>query len=174
MLNAFDCLSNKSLHQQRFGLLFRNTARHEVKFQVLIERAGGRTVAALHIVGKYFELGLVVGLGVLREQQSLRHHLGIGLLRIRTHDDLALKYAAALVIEHGLEYFTALASANLVIEHQRIIGVLLSLEQARPANAGKGALPVKPHENLVAYHCAAGDEGKIVEARARSDRRHHR
>ena len=64
---------------------------------------------------------------VLRQQQRLRHHLGVGLLRVRPHDDLALEHAAALVVEHGLEHLAALAAAGRVVDHQRGVGVLRAL-----------------------------------------------
>ena len=63
--------------------VFGNAARHQIKFQILVERARGRAVAALHVVGKNFQFRLVVGLGVLRQQQRAHHHARVGLLRIR-------------------------------------------------------------------------------------------
>ncbi len=74
----------------------------QIKQQILVERAGGRAVAALHVVGEDLQLRLVVGFGVVRQQQRLRHHLGVGLLRARADDDLALEHAAALAVEHPI------------------------------------------------------------------------
>ena len=82
MLDAFDRLAEESLDQQRLGFGCRNAARHQIEFQLVVERAGGRAVAALHVVGEDLELRLVVGLGALGQQQRLRHHLGVGLLRV--------------------------------------------------------------------------------------------
>ena len=59
----------------------RNAARHQIEFQLVVERAGGGAVAALHVVGKDLELRLVVGFGALGQKQRPRHHLGVGLLR---------------------------------------------------------------------------------------------
>ena len=67
----------------------------QIEQQILVERAGGRAVAALHVVGEDLQLRLVVGLGGLRQQQRVRRHPGVGLLRVRAHDDLALEHAAA-------------------------------------------------------------------------------
>ena len=130
VLDAFDRLADKGLDHQRLGLLGGNAARLEVEQQVLVERAGGRAVAALHVVGEDFELGLVVGLGLVREQQRVRRHLGVGLLGVRPHDDLALEDAAALVVEHRLEHLAADAAARLVIGDQRRVRVLAAVEQA--------------------------------------------
>ena len=165
MLDALDRLADEGLDQQRLGLLGRNAARHEIEQQVLVERARGRAVAALHVVGEDFELRLVVGLGRLREQQRVRHHLGVGLLRLRAHDDLALEDAAALAVEHRLEHFAALAAAGRMVGDQRGVDVLAALEQGRAADAGDRALAVEAQEQLVAHHRAAGRERERVEAR---------
>ena len=75
MLDAVDRLADEGLDQQRLGLLGRNAARHQIELQVLVERAGGRAVAALHVVGEDLQLRLAVGLGLVRQQQRVRHHL---------------------------------------------------------------------------------------------------
>ena len=88
MLDAFDRLADERLDQQGLGLRLRNAASHEIELQILIERAGRRAVAALHVVSEDFQFRLVVGLGLLGQQQRPRHHLGVGLLRALAHDDL--------------------------------------------------------------------------------------
>ena len=108
-------------------------------------------MAALDVVGEDLELRLVVGLGRLRQQQRVRRHLGVGLLRVRAHDDLALEDAAALVVEHGLEHLAAGAVVRGMVGDQRGVGVLAALEQARAADAGDRALAVEAHEQLVAH-----------------------
>ena len=158
MLDALDRLADEGLDQQRLGFLGRNAARLQIEQQVLVERAGGRAVAALHVVGEDLELRLVVGLGVLRQQQRVRRHLGVGLLRVRLHDDLALEHAAALAVEHRLEHLAAAAAAGRVIDDQRGVGMLAAVEQRRAADAGDRALAVEAHEQLVAHHRAAGGE----------------
>ena len=54
MLDAFDRFAEKRLDQQSLGFRRRNAARHQIEFQFVIERAGGRAVAALHVVGERF------------------------------------------------------------------------------------------------------------------------
>ncbi len=143
MLDAFDRLAEERLDQQRLGFRRRNAARHQVEFQLVVERAGGRAVAALHVVGENFQLRLVVGLGALGQQQRPRHHLGVGLLRALAHDDAALEHAVGLVVEHRLEHFAALAAARDVVDDQRRVGVLAALDQGRAADAGHRLLAVE-------------------------------
>ncbi len=68
VLDAFDRLAEKSLDQQRFGFRRRNAARHQIEFELVVERAGGGAVAALDIVGENLQLGLVVRLGAVGQQ----------------------------------------------------------------------------------------------------------
>ena len=82
---------------------------------------------------KISKFRLVVGLGLLGQEQRPRHHLGVGLLRARPHDDAALEHAVRLVVEHRLEHFAALAAARDVVGNQRRVGVLAALEQRRAA-----------------------------------------
>ncbi len=85
----------------------RDAARLEIEQQILVDLAGGRAVAADHVVGENLKLGLGIELGRLRQQQRLRHLLAVGLLRAGRNDDLALEHAARLVVEHGLEQLAA-------------------------------------------------------------------
>ena len=82
VLDALDRLADEGLDQQRLGFLGRNAARLEVEQQILVEIARGRAVAALHVVGEDLQFRLVVGLGRVRQQQRVRRHLGVGLLRV--------------------------------------------------------------------------------------------
>ena len=93
-------------------------------------------MAAQHVVGKDFQLRLVVGLRFVRQQQRARHHLGVGLLRVRLDDDLALEHAVAFAVEHRLEALAADAAAGGMVDDQRGVDVLLALEQADAADAG--------------------------------------
>ena len=155
MLDAFDRLAEERLDQQRLGFRRRNAARHQIELQLLVERAGGGAMAALHVVGKNLKLRLVVGLGAIGQQQRLGHHLGVGLLRAVAHDDAALEHAVGLVVEHRLEHLAALAAARDVIGDERRVGVLAALEQGRAADAGDGVLAVEVQEHLIAHHRAA-------------------
>ena len=74
------------------------------------------------VVCENLQLRLVVGLGVVGEQQRPRHHLGIGLLRVRTHDDAALKHGVRAVVDDGAEHLAALAMRHCVVHEQRGVG----------------------------------------------------
>ena len=105
--DLFDRFAHESLDQQRLGLLLGQAARPQIEQQAVVERAGGGAVAAGDVVGEDLELGLVVGLGFVREQQRPRHHLAVGLLRIGTHDDAALEHRMGAIVDHGAEHFAA-------------------------------------------------------------------
>ena len=173
MLDAFHRLADESLDQQRLGLLLRDAAGLEIEQQILVERARGRAVAALHVVGVDFELRLVVGLGIVGQQQRVGGHAGIGLLRLPAHDDLALEYAAPAVVEHRLEQLAAGAGGRRMLGEQRQVGVLRPLEQRRAANAGHRVGALEAHEQLVAHQRGAGGEEERIEARPRAHPRHH-
>ena len=78
----FDGLADEGLDQQRLRFLLGKPARAQVEQQALVERAGGGAMAAGDVVGEDLELRLVVGLGLVGQQQRPRHHLGVGLLRV--------------------------------------------------------------------------------------------
>src|SRR3954466_8359511 len=61
MLDALDRFADEGLDQERLGFLCRNAARLEIKQKVIVERAGGRAMAALDIVGVDFQFRLAVG-----------------------------------------------------------------------------------------------------------------
>ena len=170
MFDAFDGLAEKGLDQERLGFRRGNTARQQIEFQILVDRACRGAMAALHIVGEYLEFRLVIGLGAIRQQQGLCHHFGVGPLRLPPHDDTALEYAVGLVVEHRLEDLAALAVRCDVIDDQRGVGVLTALEQCRAADAGDDAFAVEFEEQLIAHHGAAHRERKRVKAGMRADR----
>src|SRR5437588_4214096 len=76
MFDALDRLAEEGLDQQGLGFRRRDAARHQVELELLVKRACGGAVAALHVVGKDLELRLVVGLGAIGKEKRLRHHLG--------------------------------------------------------------------------------------------------
>jgi hypothetical protein len=46
-----DCFANESLDEQRLGLFGRNAARHQVEFELAVDRPGGCPMAALDVIG---------------------------------------------------------------------------------------------------------------------------
>ena len=73
--DLLDRLADEGLDQQRLGFLFGKPARAQVEQQAVVERAGGGAVSARHVVGEDFQLRLVVGLGLIRQQQRPRDKL---------------------------------------------------------------------------------------------------
>src|SRR5260370_3267699 len=171
VLERLDCLADEGLDEERLGFGLRNAARLQIEQQVLVQRPGRRAVAALHIVGENLELRLVVGFGVLREQQRLRHHLAVGLLRARTDDDLALEYAAALAVEHRLIELAAEPARNRVVDDQLVVDMLAALDQIPAVESHGGALAGKAHAQLVANQSAARREDPVAQTRLRAHRR---
>src|SRR6202022_179839 len=107
--DRLDRLADERLDQQRLCLLLGKAARPQVKQQTFVKRTSGRTMAAGDVVGEDFEFRLVVGFGLVGQEQRPRHHLGVGLLRVRAYDDAALKHRMSAVVDHGAEDFTARA-----------------------------------------------------------------
>src|ERR1700690_2722740 len=124
MGDHFDRFADEGLNEQRLRFFARNAAREAIKEESLVEGAGGRAVAALHVVGEDFELGLVVGLGGLAQQKRMRRYIPVGLLRAAAHDDLALKDAAAGAVERRFVQLAAGAAGARMIDHERRIGML--------------------------------------------------
>src|SRR5262249_936017 len=65
LLNSLKSLPDEGRDQQRLGFLLRQAARFNVKQEILVERARGRTVPALHVISEDLQLRLVVRLGPL-------------------------------------------------------------------------------------------------------------
>ena len=122
--DGFDRLADEGLDQQRLRVLLRQAAGAQIEQQRFIQRAGGRAMAAGDVVGEDFQLRLAVGLGLVGQQQRPRHHLGVGLLRMRPHDDAALEHRMGAAVEHRAEHLAAGAMRHRVIEEQRGVGVL--------------------------------------------------
>ena len=90
-----DGVVEERLDQQPLRLGARNAARHQVEELRLVDAAGRGAVAALDVVGEDLQLRLGRKLGRLRQEKRLRHHLGVGLLRVGLDDDAPLEHAFA-------------------------------------------------------------------------------
>ena len=105
----------------------------------MIEIARRGAMAADHVVGEDFKLGLGIEFGGLRQQQRMARLLAVGLLGIALHDDLALEDTAGIVVHHAFEKFAAGAVGHLVIDDEAAVGVLLAAQQI-----GAGDLRIRP------------------------------
>ncbi len=63
VLDLLERLADEGLDQQRAGLRLGDAARLEIEQQILVDLAGGRAVAADHVVGEDLKLGLGIELG---------------------------------------------------------------------------------------------------------------
>ena len=97
-------------------------------------------MAAHHVVGEDFELRLRIELRRLGEQQRLRHLLAVGLLRVGSDDDLALKHAARLSVHHDLEQLAARAARHGMLDQKGGVGMLTPAHQKGAGNIERRAL----------------------------------
>ncbi len=103
-------LVEERLDQQLLGLGSRHAARHQVEQLVVVECAAGGAVAADGRRRRRSPAPAWWRTAAFRQQQRLRHHLAVGLLRVRLDDDLALEDARGLAVDDGLEQLAAVAS----------------------------------------------------------------
>ena len=108
----------------------------------------------------------IVALG--RQQDRLRLHAAVGLLRVRLDDHLALEHAGRLVGDDMPVEFAALAARRGVDDLERRVGVAASVEQAEAAEPDFAPVADEPDENLPAHQRAAGDEARTRRAPRRS------
>ena len=121
VLDLGDRLVDEGEHQQLLGRPPRDAARGQVEERGLVDRAAGRAVAALHVVGVDLELGLGQELARLVEQQPLADLVAVGLLRPGLHQDLALEDPDRAAAQHLLEHLPALAAHGAVGDEDRVV-----------------------------------------------------
>src|SRR5262245_63600535 len=85
-------------------------------------------------------------------------------------NNLALKHAVTLVVEHRPELLPTLAMTCGVFDQQRGVDMILTAQKADAADAGLRAFSGKADETLVAHQPGIAGEGKTVEMGARADR----
>ena len=122
-------------------------------------------MAADHVVGEDFELGLVVHAGVLAEHERLALHAAVGLLGVLAHDDLTLEYSGRLVIEDVTEKLAADAIGHGVVDNQRRIRMLLAAQQRQAAERDRRMFALEPRENLTPHEACGRNEAEAVELR---------
>ena len=93
---------------------------------VVVDVAAGRAVTAHHIIGIDLKLGLGVELGGLRQQQTVRRLLAVGLLSVTLDNDLALENAARALVHHAFEQLAAGAFRHPMIDEEARIGMLFA------------------------------------------------
>ena len=156
--DAGDRLGAEAFEQHRLGLRARQAARLEIEGLLGIERGDRRAVTAEHVVGEDLEFGLGVHLRLGREQDRLRLHRAVGLLRAALDDDLALENADALVGDDGAIEFAADPMGRGVNHLQRRVGAIAAIDQREAAEIDLRLVARLLDEQLTAVERPAGDQ----------------
>ena len=125
-------LGGKGMEQQVAGLVARQAARLQVEQRVFVELADGGAVGALHVVGEDLELRVGVDLRVVREQQRPIGLLGVGLLRVGTHEDAAVEHRLRLAGQDALVELVAGAVRRGVVDRGVVVDELRCRRRRRP------------------------------------------
>ena len=120
-------------------------------------------MAADHVIGKDFKLGLGIELGGFRQQKRMAGLLAVGLLRVPLDDDLALENSAGLFVHHAFEEFAAGAMGHLVVDHQARVGMLLAAQHDRRRKPWLRCPALEVDGAVLAVGSGAGGQGEIVE-----------
>ena len=161
--DRLDRLRAECFHQKALRLMTRNAARHEIEQLVLVELADSRAMSADDIVRENLELRLVVHRRAFGQHERVALHAAVGLLRMGTHDDLALIDAGRIVFENVPEEFAARAMRHGMIDDERRVGQPRAIEQREARKRDGGMLPDHARENLAAHETAIGDKAERVE-----------
>ena len=121
-----------------------DAARHQVEQMVVVDLGDGRAMAALHVVGEDFQLRLGRELAIVRQQQRVAGHLGVGLLRVLVDVDAALEDAARLAGHDVADHFRRAGVRHGVVEHHGHVGMRVAGQQIDAAQREVGALARRP------------------------------
>ena len=123
-LDVLYYLSCKSIHQQMACLIGRDAALLHVEECIIIQLTYSRTMAALHVIGIYLQLGLCIHVRIASETQVTVGLLRDGLLCVGAYEHFACKDSCRLLIKNILVEFVAVAVACLVVHNGAVVGVL--------------------------------------------------
>ncbi len=148
VLDRVEHLLEEAAHQHAFGLGLGDAAAHQVEHRVLVERTDSGAVAADHVVGEDFELGLRQDFGFVRQHQALHHQLGVGLLRVSGNHDLALERRFGAATCHLLEQRLAGAVGHRMRQLQRHVRVLTLDGEVQSGEVAMRALAFEAREEV--------------------------
>ena len=97
----------EGLEQHRLSFAVRDAPRLQIKHLLGIERTDCRAVSANNIVGEDLQLRLLIHLSAGRQENGLRFHRPIGLLRRSLYDDLSLKDPNRVIVDDCTIEFAA-------------------------------------------------------------------
>lgn len=93
-------LANKGKLQQKLCLMLINTPLLHVEFGGVVELSHRGAMRALYVVGINLQHRLSVHTGVLGHHEVLVALLGVGLLRVVTHQHSSGKGTNSLIVQH--------------------------------------------------------------------------
>ena len=157
--DRFDHIVREGMHQQLPGQSLSDAARAQIKQLRFVELADGRAVVALDVVGVNFELRLGVDFRIFGQQQVVVGLVGIGLLRARMHDDLAVEHRVGLTVHHSAIVFPAGAVGLAMINERVVVHMLLAADQIQAVERGLAATGVERGRDVVAAQGGAQREG---------------
>lgn len=166
---AHDLIS-KAAKQQATSLGHRDATCLHIKQLLGIHIADGGTMAALHVVGQDFQLGLGIDLRPVGQQQGATQLLRVGLLRQRRNTDAALEYRMAMIVNHVLEQLVAAAVGHGMVQEQRVIEMRGAVRQHQTLDIGLRRAADKLDMQFVARQRRTALHRDMGIARASTDR----
>ncbi len=111
-------------------------------------------MSATHIVRVDLQARARVGIGVRRQEQVAVTLLGVGLLRLGMHYDLAGENPTGAPIEDAAVHLPAPAVRLGVVERGVIVDKAISIGVVKPVEGTMAASRVQRADDLVAYQAA--------------------
>ena len=128
-------------------------------------------MAADDVVGEDLELRLRVHLRLRRQQNGLRFHRAVGLLRAGRDDHLPLEHADGLVVDDRPIELPARSARRRMDDLKGHVGPARTVEQRQSAERDLRLFADHPHEQLPAGKRSARNQREGVEFRALADLR---
>ena len=151
-------VGGKSVNQQLPRVRVAQPARAEIEERLIVELTHGRAVRALDVVGENLELRLRVDLRILREQQRAVGLLGVGLLSVRSDDDLAVEDAARAIRQDAFVDLAAAAVRPSVIDRRVVVDEPLRVSDVESVQRALDTLAVQHGDDVVADERTAGTD----------------
>ena len=130
--DAVDDVARERVNQKIARVRLADAARAQVEHRFFVELADGRAVRAAHIVGQNLQLGLGVDHRIFGKHQVLVGLLGVGLLRVLAHENLAVEHGARCAVQNAFVELVAGGVRLGMVERRVIIDVLRAVGEIKP------------------------------------------